>query len=156
MKVELDPEKDISYSDFREQILQDYRVAVTSRECSLLGRREVLTGKAKFGIFGDGKELPQLAMARAYRNGDWRSGYYRDQTFMMALGLLTAKDFFHGLYATTDIKLEPMSAGRQMGGHFVTYSLNEDGSWKDLTAQPNSSADISPTAAQMPRLLGLA
>ena len=156
MKVELDPEKDISYKDFREQILQDYRTAVLSRECSLLGRREVLTGKAKFGIFGDGKELPQLAMARAYRNGDFRSGYYRDQTFMMALGLLTPKDFFHGLYATTDISLEPMSAGRQMGGHFGTYSLNEDGSWKDLTAQPNSSPDISPTAAQMPRLLGLA
>ncbi|MBC2840484.1 thiamine pyrophosphate-dependent enzyme [Robiginitalea sp. SC105] len=156
MKVELDPEKDISYKDFKEQILQDYRTAVLSRECSLLGRREVLTGKAKFGIFGDGKELPQLAMARAYRNGDFRSGYYRDQTFMMALGLLTAKDFFHGLYATTDIQLEPMSAGRQMGGHFGTYSLEADGSWKDLTAQPNSSPDISPTAAQMPRLLGLA
>ena len=154
--VQLDPEKDISYNDFKDQIIQDYRIAVTSRECSLLGRREVLTGKAKFGIFGDGKELPQLAMARAYKNGDFRSGYYRDQTFMMALGLLSPKDFFHGLYATTDITLEPMSAGRQMGGHFVTYSLNEDGSWKDLTAQPNSSADISPTAGQMPRLLGLA
>ena len=156
MKVHLDPEKDISFSDFRDQILQDYRIALISRECSLLGRREVLTGKAKFGIFGDGKELPQLAMARAFRNGDFRSGYYRDQTFMMALGLLTAKDFFHGLYATTDIALEPMSAGRQMGGHFGTYSLNEDGSWKDLTAQPNSSPDISCTAGQMPRLLGLA
>ncbi len=156
MKVHLDPEKDISFSDFREQILQDYRTALVSRECSLLGRREVLTGKAKFGIFGDGKELPQLAMARAFRNGDFRSGYYRDQTFMMALGLLTPKDLFHGLYATTDIALEPMSAGRQMGGHFGTYSLHEDGSWKDLTAQPNSSPDISPTAGQMPRLLGLA
>ena len=156
MKVELDPEKDISFNDFREQILRDYRIAVLSRECSLLGRREVLTGKAKFGIFGDGKELPQLAMARSFRDGDFRSGYYRDQTFMMALDLLSPKDFFHGLYATTDINLEPMSAGRQMGGHFVTYSLNEDGSWKDLTKQPNSSADISPTAAQMPRLLGLA
>ena len=156
MKVHLDPEKDISFSDFRDQILQDYRIALISRECSLLGRREVLTGKAKFGIFGDGKELPQLAMARAFRNGDFRSGYYRDQTFMMALGLLTPKDFFHGLYATTDIALEPMSAGRQMGGHFGTYSLNEDGSWKDLTAQPNSSPDISCTAGQMPRLLGLA
>ena len=156
MKVHLDPEKDISFSDFKDQILQDYRTAQVSRECSLLGRREVLTGKAKFGIFGDGKELPQLAMARAFRNGDFRSGYYRDQTFMMALGLLTAKDFFHGLYATTDLSLEPMSAGRQMGGHFGTYSLNEDGSWKDLTAQPNSSPDISCTAGQMPRLLGLA
>ena len=156
MKVKLDPESDISFNDFKDQILQDYRTAVTSRECSLLGRREVLTGKAKFGIFGDGKELPQLAMARAFRNGDFRSGYYRDQTFMMALGVLKPKDFFHGLYATTDIEKEPMSAGRQMGGHFVTYSLNEDGSWKDLTAQKNSSADISPTAGQMPRLLGLA
>ncbi|MFZ9004276.1 MAG: thiamine pyrophosphate-dependent dehydrogenase E1 component subunit alpha, partial [Robiginitalea sp.] len=156
MKVQLDPEKELSFNDFKEQILEDYRIAVTSRECSLLGRREVLTGKAKFGIFGDGKELPQLAMARAFRNGDFRSGYYRDQTFMMALGLLTPKSFFHGLYATTDLEKEPMSAGRQMGGHFGTHSLNEDGSWKDLTAQPNSSPDISPTAGQMPRLLGLA
>ena len=147
---------DISFQDFRAQILKDYEVAIISRECSLLGRREVLTGKAKFGIFGDGKELPQLAMARSFRNGDWRSGYYRDQTFMMALGQLTAKDFFHGLYATTDIELEPMSAGRQMGGHFGSYSLDEDGSWKDLTSQKNSSPDISPTAGQMPRLLGLA
>jgi pyruvate/2-oxoglutarate/acetoin dehydrogenase E1 component/TPP-dependent pyruvate/acetoin dehydrogenase alpha subunit len=121
-----------------------------------MGRKEVLTGKAKFGIFGDGKELPQLAMARAFENGDFRSGYYRDQTFMMAIGKLSPKDFFHGLYATTDIEKEPMSAGRQMGGHFVTYSLNEDGSWKDLTKQKNSSSDISCTAGQMPRLLGLA
>lgn len=147
---------DISFDDFRTQILFDYRIAVLSRECSLLGRREVLTGKAKFGIFGDGKELPQLAMARSFRDGDFRSGYYRDQTFMMALGLLDAKAFFHGLYATTDIELEPMSAGRQMGGHFGTFSLREDGSWKDLTKQKNSSHDISPTAGQMPRLLGLA
>ncbi|NAS13127.1 alpha-ketoacid dehydrogenase subunit alpha/beta [Poritiphilus flavus] len=156
MKVKLQTSDDISFEDFRAQILQDYKVAVTSRECSLLGRREVLTGKAKFGIFGDGKELPQLAMARAFRDGDFRSGYYRDQTFMMALGFLNPKDFFHGLYATTDIEKEPMSAGRQMGGHFVTYSINEDGSWRDLTKQKNSSADISCTAGQMPRLLGLA
>ena len=147
---------EISFDDFKSQILNDYRVAVTSRECSLLGRREVLTGKAKFGIFGDGKELPQLAMARAFQDGDFRSGYYRDQTFMMALGELTPKAFFHGLYATTDIEKEPMSAGRQMGGHFVTHSIQEDGSWKNLTEQPNSSADISCTAGQMPRLLGLA
>ena len=147
---------DISFEDFKSQILEDYRIAVISRECSLLGRREVLTGKAKFGIFGDGKELPQLAMARAFRNGDFRSGYYRDQTFMMALGYLDPVSFFHGLYATTDLDKEPMSAGRQMGGHFVTHSLNEDGSWKDLTKQKNSSADISCTAGQMPRLLGLA
>ena len=156
MKTDLDPNNPITYEDFKTQILQDYQVAVTSRECSLLGRREVLTGKAKFGIFGDGKELPQLAMARSFKDGDFRSGYYRDQTFMMALGLLTAKDFFHGLYATSDITLEPMSAGRQMGGHFGTYSLDENGNWKDLTQQKNSSADISPTAGQMPRLLGLA
>ncbi|MFC4096663.1 alpha-ketoacid dehydrogenase subunit alpha/beta [Euzebyella saccharophila] len=147
---------DISFDDFKTQILSDYKIAVLSRTCSLLGRKEVLTGKAKFGIFGDGKELPQLAMAKAFKNGDWRSGYYRDQTFMMALGLLTPKDLFHSLYATTDIEMEPMSAGRQMGGHYVTYSLNEDGSWKNLTQQKNSSADISCTAGQMPRLLGLA
>jgi len=138
------------------EVLKDYKIAVTSRECSLLGRREVLTGKAKFGIFGDGKEVPQLAMAKAFLKGDWRSGYYRDQTFMMAIGELTAEQFFAGLYANTNLELEPMSAGRQMGGHFVTHSLNDNGSWKDLTNQYNSSSDISPTAGQMPRLLGLA
>ncbi|WP_422860039.1 alpha-ketoacid dehydrogenase subunit alpha/beta [Flagellimonas sp. S174] len=156
MKPNPSTSSDISFDDFQSQILHDYEVAVTSRECSLLGRREVLTGKAKFGIFGDGKELPQLAMARSFQDGDFRSGYYRDQTFMMALGLLSPKQFFHGLYATTDIEKDPMSAGRQMGGHFTTHSLNEDGSWKDLTKQKNSSADISCTAGQMPRLLGLA
>src|SRR5690606_2741459 len=156
MKSEPKTSNDISFNDFKSQILKDFEIAVTSRECSLLGRREVLSGKAKFGIFGDGKELPQLAMARSFQDGDFRSGYYRDQTFMMALGLLKPKDFFHGLYATTDITKEPMSAGRQMGGHFGTYSLNEDGSWKDLTSQKNSSADISCTAGQMPRLVGLA
>jgi pyruvate/2-oxoglutarate/acetoin dehydrogenase E1 component/TPP-dependent pyruvate/acetoin dehydrogenase alpha subunit len=147
---------EISFEDFKETVLNDYKIAVTSRECSLLGRREVLTGKAKFGIFGDGKEVPQLAWAKAFKNGDWRSGYYRDQTFMMAIGKLTIEQFFAGLYAHTDIKADPMSAGRQMGGHFATHSINEDGSWKNLTQQKNSSADISPTAGQMPRLLGLA
>ena len=147
---------DLSFNDFKSEILNDYKIARISRECSLLGRREVLTGKAKFGIFGDGKELPQLAMAKAFRNGDFRSGYYRDQTFMMAIGELSAQQFFSGLYAHTDIKIEPMSAGRQMGGHFATHSVHEDGSWKNLTTQKNSSADISPTAAQMPRLVGLA
>lgn len=156
MKPKPSTSNDISFDDFKSQILQDYEIAVTSRECSLLGRREVLSGKAKFGIFGDGKELPQLAMARAFQDGDFRSGYYRDQTFMMALGYLSPKAFFHGLYATTDLEKEPMSAGRQMGGHFVTHSLNEDGTWKNLTEQKNSSADISCTAGQMPRLLGLA
>lgn len=156
MKTDPNTSTDISFDDFQAQILSDYRLAVLSRQCSLLGRREVLTGKAKFGIFGDGKELPQLAMAKAFQNGDFRSGYYRDQTFMMALGHLNPKAFFHGLYATTDISKEPMSAGRQMGGHFMTHSINEDGTWKNLTKQKNSSADISCTAGQMPRLLGLA
>jgi pyruvate/2-oxoglutarate/acetoin dehydrogenase E1 component/TPP-dependent pyruvate/acetoin dehydrogenase alpha subunit len=149
-------EQPILQEDFKNEILKDYIIAVTSRECSLLGRREVLTGKAKFGIFGDGKELPQLAWARAFKNGDFRSGYYRDQTFMMAIDELSIEQFFAGLYANTDIAHEPMSAGRQMGGHFATHSLKEDGSWKRLIDQKNSSADISPTAAQMPRLLGLA
>lgn len=146
----------LSFEDFKREVLNDYTLAVTSRECSLLGRREVLTGKAKFGIFGDGKEIPQLAWAKAFKNGDWRSGYYRDQTFMMAIGALNIQQFFAGLYGHTDITADPMSAGRQMGGHFATHSLNEDGSWKNLTQQKNSSADISPTAGQMPRLLGLA
>ena len=146
----------LSFDEFKAEVLNDYKIAVTSRECSLLGRREVLTGKAKFGIFGDGKEVPQLAWAKVFKEGDWRSGYYRDQTFMMAIGKLTIQQFFAGLYGHTDIKAEPMSAGRQMGGHFATHSLNEDGTWKDLTKQKNSSPDISPTAGQMPRLVGLA
>ncbi|MCG9792759.1 alpha-ketoacid dehydrogenase subunit alpha/beta [Flavobacterium algicola] len=146
----------LTFDDFKTEVLKDYTIAITSRECSLLGRKEVLTGKAKFGIFGDGKELPQIAMAKFFKNGDFRSGYYRDQTFMMAIGQLTVEQLFAGLYGNTDINDEPMSAGRQMGGHFVTHSLNEDGSWKNLAQQKNSSADISPTAAQMPRLLGLA
>lgn len=148
--------KELSFEDFKIEILNDYKIAVTSRECSLLGRREVLTGKAKFGIFGDGKEVPQLAMAKAFKNGDFRSGYYRDQTFMMAIGQMSIQQFFAGLYGHTDIDHDPMSAGRQMGGHFATHSLNEDGSWKNLVMQKNSSSDISPTAGQMPRLLGLA
>jgi pyruvate/2-oxoglutarate/acetoin dehydrogenase E1 component/TPP-dependent pyruvate/acetoin dehydrogenase alpha subunit len=146
----------LTFEDFKTEVLTDYKIAVTSRECSLLGRREVLTGKAKFGIFGDGKEVPQLALAKAFRNGDFRSGYYRDQTFMMAIGQLNIQQFFAGLYGHTDLAHDPMSAGRQMGGHFATHSLKEDGSWKNLTQQKNSSADISPTAGQMPRLLGLA
>jgi len=148
--------KEISFDDFKNGVIEDYKIAVTSRECSLLGRREVLTGKAKFGIFGDGKEIPQLAWARAFQNGDFRSGYYRDQTFMMAIGQLSIEQFFAGLYAHTDIAHDPMSAGKQMGGHFMTHSLDTNGQWKDLTQQKNSSADISPTAGQMPRLLGLA
>lgn len=146
----------LTFEDFKKEVLNDYTVARTSRECSLLGRREVLTGKAKFGIFGDGKEVPQLAMAKAFKNGDFRSGYYRDQTFMMAIGALNIQQFFAGLYGHADITEDPMSGGRQMGGHFATHSLDENGHWKNLTQQKNSSADISPTAGQMPRLLGLA
>ena len=156
MQIIPDLKNNISFEDFKAEVLNDYTIAVRSRECSLLGRREVLTGKAKFGIFGDGKEVPQLAMAKAFLKGDWRSGYYRDQTFMMAIGELTIEQFFAGLYANTNLELEPMSAGRQMGGHFTTHSLDDNGNWKDLTKQYNSSADISCTAGQMPRLLGLA
>ena len=156
MQIKNDLTKNITFEDFKNEVLNDYTIAVTSRECSLLGRREVLTGKAKFGIFGDGKELPQLAWAKAYQNGDFRSGYYRDQTFMMAIGKLSIEQFFAGLYGNTDIKHDPMSAGRQMGGHFTTHSLDENFNWKNLTKQKNSSSDISPTGAQMPRLLGLA
>ena len=141
---------------YKTEVLNDYRLARVSRETSLMGRREVLSGKAKFGIFGDGKELAQLAMAKQFKNGDWRAGYYRDQTFMMAIGALTVKQYFAALYAHTDVNKEPASGGRQMGGHFATRNLNEDGSWKNLMAQKNSTADISPTAGQMPRLLGLA
>ena len=156
--MQTDPELniDMSFEDFKTEVLNDYKIAVTSRECSLLGRREVLTGKAKFGIFGDGKEIPQLAWAKAFKAGDWRSGYYRDQTFMMAIGALTIQQFFAGLYGHTDIHADPMSGGRQMGGHFATPTINQDGSWKNLSELKNSSADISPTAGQMPRLLGLA
>jgi len=154
--TETETKQALSYKDFRDEVLHDYKIAVTSRECSLLGRREVLTGKAKFGIFGDGKEVPQLAMAKAFKNGDFRSGYYRDQTFMMAIGQYTPQQFFGGLYGTASLEHEPMSGGRQMGGHFSTHSLDANGNWKDLTQQKNSSSDISPTAAQMPRLLGLA
>lgn len=146
----------LSFEDFKTEVLRDYKIARVSRECSLLGRREVLTGKAKFGIFGDGKEIPQLALAKAFQNGDFRSGYYRDQTFMMAIGALTPQQFFAGLYGHVDIDHEPMSGGRQMGGHFATQSLDAQGNWKNLTQQKNSSSDISPTAGQMPRLLGLA
>ncbi len=147
---------EITFDDFKKEVLNDYKIASVSRECSLLGRREVLTGKAKFGIFGDGKEVPQLALAKAFKNGDFRSGYYRDQTFMMAIGAMSIEQFFAGLYGHTDLNFDPMSAGRQMGGHFATHSLDENGNWNNLTQQKNSSADISPTAGQMPRLLGLA
>ena len=142
--------------DFILSIKNDYHLAVLSRECSLLGRKEVLTGKAKFGIFGDGKELAQIAWAKVFRNGDFRSGYYRDQTFMMAIKELSAKSFFASLYADTDLKNEPSSGGRQMNGHFSTPTIDKNGEWLNLMLKKNSSSDVSPTGAQMPRLLGLA
>jgi 2-oxoisovalerate dehydrogenase E1 component len=146
----------LDFETFKSEVLADYKLACLSREASLLGRREVLTGKAKFGIFGDGKELAQIALAKQFQNGDFRSGYYRDQTLMMAIGQLNIKQYFAGLYAHTDVNYEPQSAGRQMGGHYSTRNLDENGNWKNLMEQKNSSADISPTAGQMPRLLGLA
>lgn len=148
--------KEVGFEDFRKEVLADYRLAVESRQASLLGRKEVLTGKAKFGIFGDGKEVAQIAMAKVFREGDFRAGYYRDQTFMFAIGESNIKEFFAQLYADPDVIADPSSAGRSMNGHFSTRSLNADGSWKNLTQLKNSSSDISPTAAQMPRLLGLA
>lgn len=156
MQTEPTTNTNISFNDFRNSVLNDFRIANESRQASLLGRKEVLTGKAKFGIFGDGKEIAQIAMAKVFRNGDFRSGYYRDQTFMMAAGLLTVQEFFAQLYAHPSIDAEPATAGRAMNGHYATRSLNPDGSWKNLMQQKNSSADISPTAGQMPRLLGLA
>ena len=146
----------LDFNSFKQHVIQDFQLACESREASLLGRKEVLTGKAKFGIFGDGKELAQIALAKQFQNGDFRSGYYRDQTLMMAISALTLEQYFAGLYAHTDETIEPQSAGRQMGGHYATRNLDANGQWKDLMAQKNSSSDISPTAGQMPRLLGLA
>lgn len=140
----------------KASVITDYKIAVLSREVSLLGRKEVLTGKAKFGIFGDGKELAQIVLAKMFRNGDWRSGYYRDQTFMMAAGLFSPEEFFAQLYGDTSLETNPSNAGRSFNNHFGTRSLASDGAWKNLMDQKNSSADISPTAGQMPRLLGLA
>lgn len=139
-----------------EEILEDYRLVYESREASLIGRKEVFMGKAKFGIFGDGKELAQIAMAKVFKNGDFRSGYYRDQTFMFAIGGLTIQQYFAQLYAHTSIEAEPASGGRSMNGHFANRLLDENGDWKKQTEMKNSSADISPTAGQMPRLVGLA
>ncbi len=146
----------LTFDDFKKMVVNDYDIAFKSRQASILGRREVLTGKAKFGIFGDGKEVAQLAMAKVFKNGDWRAGYYRDQTFMFATEMTSIKEMYAQLYATPDIDKEPASVGRQMNAHFATRSLNEDGSWKNLTEKKNSSSDISPTAGQMARLVGLA
>jgi len=147
---------ELSFNDFKSIVINDYKIAFESRQASVLGRREVLTGKAKFGIFGDGKEIPQIAMAKAFKNGDWRSGYYRDQTFAFATGISTIKEFFAQLYANPTDGADPFSGGRQMNCHFATKSINEDGSWNDLTQIKNCSSDISPTGGQMARLVGLA
>ncbi|MFT6210702.1 MAG: pyruvate/2-oxoglutarate/acetoin dehydrogenase E1 component/TPP-dependent pyruvate [Bacteroidia bacterium] len=148
--------KGLSKDQFKQEVLNDFRLANESRQASLIGRKEVLTGKAKFGIFGDGKEIAQIAMAKVFQNGDFRSGYYRDQTFMMAAGLLTVQEFFAQLYAHPSLEADPSSAGRSMNAHFSTRSINEDGSWRNLMEQKNSASDLSPTAGQIPRLLGLA
>ncbi len=155
-EVQINKTADYTFQEIKEIVLNDFRIAHESRQTSLLGRKEVLTGKAKFGIFGDGKEIAQLAMAKVFREGDFRSGYYRDQTFMFAIDALTIQQWFAGLYAHTDLNYEPTSGGRQMGGHYATQLVNTDGSWKNLVELKNSSADISPTGSQMPRLLGLA
>ena len=146
----------MTFSEFRSQLLEDYRIARLSRECSLLGRKEVLLGRAKFGIFGDGKELPQIALSKFFKPGDYRSGYYRDQTLMFAQGLMNPVLFFHTLFGTTDLVHEPMNGGRQMTGHFSTPNVDHHGNWINQTRQYNSASDISSTAGQMPRLLGLA
>ena len=146
----------LSFDHFREEVLYDYRWICISRETSLLGRKEVLTGKAKFGIFGDGKEVAQAAMAKFFQPGDFRSGYYRDQTFMFASGLATVQQFFAQLYADPNLENEPFSGGRQMNAHFATRFVNEDGEWLDLVNRKNISADVAPTAGQMTRGLGLA
>jgi len=149
-------EESLDFSAFKSRVIDDFKLACESREASLLGRKEVLTGKAKFGIFGDGKELAQIALSKQFMDGDFRSGYYRDQTIMLAIQELTIEQYFSGLYAHSDVNIEPQSAGRQMGGHYATRNLDENGNWKNLMKQKNSSADISPTAGQMPRLVGLA
>jgi pyruvate/2-oxoglutarate/acetoin dehydrogenase E1 component/TPP-dependent pyruvate/acetoin dehydrogenase alpha subunit len=155
-EVRSSSKKALSKDQFKQEVLNDFRLANESRQASLMGRKEVLTGKAKFGIFGDGKEIAQIAMAKVFQNGDFRSGYYRDQTFMMACGLLTVQEFFAQLYAHPSLEADPSSAGRSMNGHFSTRSINEDGSWRNLMEQKNSASDLSPTAGQVPRLLGLA
>ena len=155
-KASINLNKNINYEQYKKIVIEDYKTVVLSRECSVIGRREVFLGKGKFGIFGDGKELPQMALNHFFNDGDFRSGYYRDQTLLMAQKLLTPENFFAALYAHTDLNFEPMSGGRQMGGHFLSKSVNQDGSWVNLMKQKNHSSDISPTASQMPRLVGLA
>ena len=152
----LESSEALSFDKFREEVLKDYRLARISRETSLQGRREVLTGKAKFGIFGDGKEVPQIALAKFFKPGDWRSGYYRDQTWLFALGLATVEQYFAQLYANPDPEKDPMSSGRQMNAHYTSTNVNPEGQWENLADQYNTATDMAPTAGQMPRSLGLA
>jgi TPP-dependent pyruvate/acetoin dehydrogenase alpha subunit len=152
----VDSAEALSFEHFRAEVLKDYRLARLSRETSLQGRREVLTGKAKFGIFGDGKEVPQIALAKFFKPGDWRSGYYRDQTWMFALGMTTVEQYFAQLYANPDPEMDPMSSGRQMNAHYTSPNISEEGTWLNLTDQYNTATDMAPTAGQMPRSLGLA
>jgi pyruvate/2-oxoglutarate/acetoin dehydrogenase E1 component/TPP-dependent pyruvate/acetoin dehydrogenase alpha subunit len=152
----VDSAEALSFDHFRAEVLKDYRLARVSRETSLQGRREVLTGKAKFGIFGDGKEVPQIALAKFFKPGDWRSGYYRDQTWMLALEISTVEQYFAQLYANPDPTMDPMSSGRQMNAHYTSPNISEDGTWLPLTDQYNTATDMAPTAGQMPRSLGLA
>jgi len=156
MSIKTEEQERISFEKFRSEVLADYKLALVSRHCSILARKEVLTGKAKFGIFGDGKELGQIAMAKQFFPGDWRSGYYRDQTFMMAAGIVTTESFFAQVYGDTDETFNPGNAGRNFNNHFATANIDPAGEWLDLAGQKNSAADLSPTAAQMPRLVGLA
>jgi hypothetical protein len=145
---------ELSFDDFKKIVIEDYRIGYESRQASIIGRKEVLTGKAKFGIFGDGKEVAQLAMAKAFRAGDWRAGYYRDQTFMFATGMSNLREFFAQLYANPDVEKDPASAGRQMNCHYATRFVNADGSWINQAETMNCSSDISTTGGHMPRLLG--
>lgn len=154
-QTEIENPNKLSFEDFRNIVLEDYRIALESRQVSLLGRKEVLTGKAKFGVFGDGKEIAQIALAKQFKKGDWRSGYYRDQTFMMATGMVTIFEFFSQLYASPDLEFDPSSAGRQMNCHFATRTLDEQGNFKNQINELNCFSDISTTGGQMPRLLGL-
>src|SRR3569833_1977875 len=147
---------ELSFDDFKKVVINDYRIGFESRQASLIGRREVLTGKAKFGIFGDGKEVAQLAMAKAFKKGDWRAGYYRDQTFMFATGMSNLHEFFAQLYAHPDIEKDPAAAGRQMNCHYATRYVNADGTWANQVETLNCAADNSTTGGHMPRLLGLA
>src|SRR3984957_894350 len=154
--AELAEMEKLSFDKFRQEILKDYRIVCESREASLLGRKEVLTGKAKFGIFGDGKEVPQVAMAKFFKNGDFYAGYYRDQTFAFATGAATIEEFFAQLYADPDVTHDPHSAGRQMNSHFATAFVDNDGASLDLVNRKNLTSGLAPTAAQMPKALGLA